>query len=190
MSTDTLGRLSTLTVALHWIAAAGILVMLGLGLYISGMARGPDKVAMIQLHKSIGVVLLPLLAVRIGWRIHEGWPPPAAPTPERETWLARGVHWFLLGAPLVLIASGIVRSIAYARPVEVFGLPFIPKLVEQRNTSLNEAVGAIHDVLAWLLLLVISLHIAAALRHHLVRRNPTLRRMLGFSRRRSELPTP
>lgn len=172
--------LSVTTIVLHWATAASIAGMIGLGLYMSDMPRGPAKVSLIQLHKSLGVMVLALVLVRIGWRIREGWPEPAAHLSAWEARLARATHWFLLIIPIGIVASGIVRSLAYARPVEVFGLPFIPKVLDERNVPLNDIAGAVHDTLAWALVAVITVHVAAALRHHVLRRDATLRRMLGL----------
>lgn len=174
--------LSRTTITLHWLVAVGIVGMLGLGLYLVEMPRGPDKVAMIQIHKSIGTLILLLLFARMAWRMRNGFPEPVGLMQPWEHTVSRFTHWFLLIAPLVLVASGIVRSLAYARPVKIFGQPFIPKVIDEKNAFLNDIAGAIHDWLAWALIVVLVLHIAGALRHHLIKKDATLVRMLGFSR--------
>lgn len=137
--------LSKTTIALHWLVAAGIVGMLGLGLYIVEMPRGSNKVAMIQIHKSIGTLILLLLFARIAWRLRKGFPEPASSRQPWEHKVARFTHWFLLIAPLILVVSGVTRSLAYARPVKIFGQPFIPKIIEEKNALVNEIAGAIHD---------------------------------------------
>ncbi|MEQ1709925.1 MAG: cytochrome b [Hyphomicrobium sp.] len=171
--------LSRTTIVLHWLSAFGIILMIGIGLYVGAMPRGPAKVAMIQTHKSVGVIVLVVLLARIGWRLREGWPMAATRLSDGEARLARVVHWFLLVAPIAMIASGIVRSLAYARSVDVFGVTVIPRLMTEKNEALNEAAGAVHDMLALILIAVIAAHVVGALRHHFIKRDPTLWRMLG-----------
>jgi cytochrome b561 len=172
-------RLSFVTIALHWLTAAAILAMLVFGLVISSTPRGPDKVALIQLHKSFGMIALPLLMVRLVWRLTEGWPQPVASLAAWERVAARAAHWALLLLPIVMIASGMVRSLAYARSIDVFTIPVVPKLLTEKNEQINELAGSVHDTAALLLLVVIVLHVGAALRHHLFNRDATLMRMLG-----------
>ena len=174
-------RLSRVTIALHWLVTLGILGMLGLGLYSSELPRGPQKVDMIQIHKSCGVILFFILLARLLWRLKEGWPPAVVFLPAWEARLSRGVQWFLLVAPFVMVASGIAKSITYARPVQVFGLPFIPQLLDEKNVALNDALGVVHVTFAILIAMAIALHTAGALRHHVLKRDKILVRMLGRS---------
>lgn len=173
-------QISSTTLLLHWLVAVSIVGMIGFGLYISGLSRGPDKTAIIQVHKSFGMIVLALLAIRLGWRLRRGFPPPVAPLTGLEQKMSRIVHWALLVLPLVMVASGMVRSLAYARGIDVFGIPVVPRVLEERNVALNEIAGAIHDGTAVALMVLITLHIAGALRHHFVKRDDTLRRMLGL----------
>ena len=77
----------------------------------------------------------------------------------------------------------ILRSLAYARPVELFGIPMIPKLFEKKQEALYAVSANAHDGLA----LALAIHVAAALKHHLVDRDLTLWRILGGDGRS---PTP
>ncbi len=172
-------RLSRTTIALHWLTALAILGMLGLGLYSSQLPRGPEKFEMIQIHKSCGMIVFFILVARLSWRLKEGWPHPVASQSIWEARLARAVQWFFLLAPFVMVASGIAKSITYARPIDVFGMPFIPQFLEEKNEALNEALGWVHVTFAILISMAIVLHTARALHHHFVKRDPTLIRMLG-----------
>lgn len=172
-------RLSLATIVLHWLTAATIVAMLAFGFVIGATPRGPDKVALIQLHKSFGMIALPLVMVRLVWRLREGWPQPVSPLAAWERIAARVAHWVLLLAPIVMIASGMVRSLAYARSIDVFGIPVVPKLLAEKNERINEAAGSVHDMAALVLVIVIALHFGAALRHHVLKRDATLLRMLG-----------
>lgn len=182
-------ELSRTTIALHWLSALAIVGLIAFGLVIGSMPRGPDKVALIQMHKSFGMVALPLLLARLVWRLREGWPPPASSGPAVELLAARAVHWFLLIAPLVMIATGIGRSLTYARSVDLFGLPLIPRVMETVNEPIYQVFASHHDTTAIVIIVVLSLHVAAALRHHVIRRDETLTRMLGRISRGGKRPT-
>lgn len=173
-------RVSNTTVILHWLVAAGLVGMIGFGLWISALPRGPEKTAVIPIHKSFGMIVLLLLVIRMWWRLRRGFPPPVAPLASWEQQLSRIVHWALLILPIVMVASGIVRSLAYARGIDVFAIPVIPRVLEERNLALNEFAGAIHDGTALVLLSLIAIHVAGALRHHFIKQDDTLRRMLGL----------
>lgn len=172
-------RLSRATILFHWLTAVTIAGMLGFGFVIGATPRGPDKVALIQLHKSFGMIVLPLLIARLVWRLREGWPQAVSPLAAWERVGARAAHWALLLAPIVMIASGMVRSLAYARSIDVFGIPVVPVLLAEKNERINEAAGSVHDMAALVLVVVIALHVGAALGHHLLKRDATLLRMLG-----------
>lgn len=171
-------QLSRTTVLFHWIVAVGVIGMLAFGLYVEGMPRGPDKGAAIQIHKSFGIIVLFLVSARLIWRFSEGWPEPPPTLSQIEKRLMRAVHWVLLLGPFVMIASGITASLTYARSVKVFGIPFIPKVMDEKNEVLNEFAGNVHAFTAWCLILALVLHVAGALRHHFIRRDETLMRML------------
>ncbi len=181
-------RLSRTTIVLHWLTALAILGMLGLGLYSSQLPRGLEKIEMIQIHKSCGIIVFFILLARLSWRLKEGWPSPASSLQAWEVRLSRSIQWFFLLVPFIMVASGIAKSITYARPVNVFGVPFIPQLLEEKNSALNDALGWVHITGAILITVAIVLHIMVALRHHFIKRDGTLRRMLGFSIPRLEDP--
>ncbi|WP_165937764.1 cytochrome b [Methylobacterium segetis] len=174
--------LSLPTRLLHWGVALGILVMLAYGLALQWVPSGPARTASVQVHKSLGLLVLALAAARLLWRWREGFPPPG---PARGAWerrAARGVHAALIAASLLMPLSGIVRSLAYARPVALFGLPVIPQIFAEKQERLYALAAGLHDGLAWVLAGLVALHGAAALKHHCLDRDGTLRRMLGLGR--------
>lgn len=177
--TNDAARLSTPTVTLHWLLAIALAAMLAFGVSLSWVPSGPDKTALVQVHKSIGVIVLALAVVRAGWRWREGFPPPVARLADWEARLSRRVHILLTALAILIPLAGISTSITYARPVKIFGLPFIPQLLAEKNEALNEIFSAAHAGLATLLAALAAIHIAGALRHHVVLGDHTLRRMLG-----------
>ena len=120
----------------------------------------------------VGILLLTRLAAR--WL--QVRPDPLV----RSAWerrLASAVHLLLYLLPLLMVVSGYLISTADGRSVEVFGWFEIPATL-QGLTGQEDIAGAIHFGLAMALLALIALHVAAALRHHLVLKDDTLRRML------------
>ena len=171
-----LGRPSRL---LHWGVGAGVIGLLAYGFWLQSLPGGPGKAPFVQLHKSFGLLVFAAALARVAWRLREGFPPPAGPHPAWERRAARLLHLFLLAATLLMPLSGILRALAYARPVALFGLPVIPRLFETKQETLHALAATLHDGLALALTGALALHLAAALKHHLLDRDATLTRMLG-----------
>ena len=169
------GRMS---IALHWLVAAGIIGMLAFGMVIGAMESGREKTEAIQIHKSIGLVVGVLALARLVWRVREGFPQPLPGLPRWERLAARRTHELLLVLTVLMPVTGILKSVTYARPIQVFGLPFIPQLLEEKHVPLNEVVSSTHMVAGYLLAALVLLHAAAALKHHVIDRDGTLSRIL------------
>jgi cytochrome b561 len=164
-------------ITLHWLVALLILGMLPLGLWMTGLdyydpwyRRAPD------IHRAIGVLLATLLLIRLLWRLGSILPRPLATRPWQIR-LAGSVHALLYLLPFALIVSGYLMSTADGRPVDVFGWFEIPATLHGIDGQ-EDIAGDIHFALAMILIAVVVLHIAAAIHHHRVIRDDTLRRML------------
>lgn len=188
METPSLLRpLSRSTVTLHWLVAAGIIGLLVFGFIIAATPSGPEKTALIQIHKSFGVVVGLFALWRIIHRIREGWPPAIQPASSLESRAARTAHLLMLAATFAMPLSGIMKSVTYARPVDVFGFRLIPPLIAEKNEFWNEVASNTHAVIGFILAALVILHVLAALKHHFFNRNVTLLRMAGLSPPRNEL---
>lgn len=176
---DTKEKFSTTTVALHWFIAIAMIAMVVFGLVLEDMPRSDSKSALVQLHKSIGVVVLALALWRLVWRLRQGMPETISILTPLQARLAHATHGFLLLCTLLLPVSGIVMSIGSARPISLFGMPFIPQLLATKNETLAAIGKGGHAILGKLIILAIVVHVAGALKHHIVDRDGTLRRMLG-----------
>lgn len=165
----------------HWLTALLILTAIPLGLIANGIEPGPDTIAtktqLFSLHKTVGVAAFALGLARILWAITQ--PRPVALHPDRrmETLLADLVHWLLYLSLLIVPLSGWVHHAAldgFAPILWPFGqgLPFVPK-----SDSVALTAGGLHWLFTKLLAVSILLHIAGALKHHLIDRDDTLRRM-------------
>lgn len=160
----------------HWLTAAGFLAALTLGLVIGygGLARETVG-ALMDWHKLFGVIVLGYGLWRVGWRIAQGFPAPAAPMPRWQAAISKTVHVGLLAAILAMPLSGVLMTLAGGRALDLWGVTLLPSLGE--IGWLDVVAGTLHDVLPPLILVLLVLHIGATLMHHFVDRDATLVRM-------------
>lgn len=170
-------RFGAISIVNHWVIAVLIIGMLVFGLYIDSLGRGPQQLALLQTHKAIGVIVLVLAAWRVLWRIVQGFPNEVAQMPRWQRVSARVVHIALLTAILVMPIAGYVTSSTGGHPISMFRLFNMPAL--PKNEAVSAAAATVHSVVAYILIVLICLHVAAALKHHLVDRDATLKRMIG-----------
>ena len=174
---NTARRWGGVSQALHWLVVALILVQGTLGLLMVDMPNSPDKIRAYALHKSIGLTILALAALRLGWRLHAGAPLPVTGTPGWQRAGARVSHWLLYALLLAIPLSGWLFNSAAGFPLQWFGLFNLPSIAAT-DPGLREVAVAAHGWLFWLLVAVALVHAAAALHHHLFMGDATLARML------------
>jgi cytochrome b561 len=162
--------------ALHWGMAAAIMALWVIGHMIDTLPKGPIRSEVIGLHKSIGVIMLVLAVGRLAWSVARPQPPLPAAMPGGERMLAKLGHVALYALMLAVPVDGILMSQSGGHPVAVFGLtlPVLMAKSEMWNAVFKEG----HEVLGWVLAVVLAGHVAAALRHHLILKDDILRRML------------
>jgi cytochrome b561 len=170
--------------ALHWAIALLIVFEIGLGLRMEG-PPGAITFAVYQLHKSIGITILVLTLVRIGWRwTHR--PPPAGEGPSWEKRLAHTVHIGFYAILLAIPLSGwlIVSASRTGIDTVLFGLvpfphiPGIPGLEPASKAAVEEAAETAHRLLGYALYGLLGLHVLGALKHHFLDRDHGLARIL------------
>jgi cytochrome b561 len=168
---------------LHWLIVALIIVQVVLATLADDLPLGMKKLAMLARHKSVGITILGLAAVRLLWR----WLNPTPPLPDTlrpyERVLAHLTHAALYFILFAMPLSGWVMSSARGFPVSWFGFIQLPDLVP-KSKPLYAAMLATHEALAWTLGAVVLLHVAAALKHHFMLKDNVLRRMLPFTKLR------
>lgn len=162
---------------LHWLVVLLILAMAWIGLTMGDMPNGPDKVARYALHKSIGLTLLAVMLLRLGWRLYAGAPDPVPGTPRWQARIASLTHWALYALLLAMPISGWVLNSSSGFPLQWFGLINLPAITG-KDHDLHELAEEVHELLFWVIVTVAVLHAAAAFYHHLFQRDATLARML------------
>ena len=174
---NTANEWGSISKALHWLVVALILAMAWIGLTMGDLPNGPDKIATYALHKSIGITILVLVLLRLGWRLYAGAPAPVPGTPSWQDKIASLTHWALYALLLAMPISGWVVNSSSGFPLQWFGLVNLPAIVG-RDQELHELAENMHETLFWILITLVVLHAAAAFYHHLFQRDATLARML------------
>lgn len=167
-------------VALHWSMAGLVISALFMGWTMTGMEISPSRVKVYNYHKWIGVTVLALAVVRVVWRVtHRAPPLPAMPRWQHIA--AHAGHGLLYLLLLAVPLAGWVFSNASGYPVVYLGKLPLPDLVE-RNRELAQTWLEVHETLAITLAVLVAVHVLAALQHHFIARDNTLRRMLAWRR--------
>ncbi|GAA6133929.1 cytochrome b [Oceaniserpentilla sp. 4NH20-0058] len=169
--------LSKATVILHWLIAVGFLMILGVGLYMEELPRGPEKFELMGLHKSFGFAFLFLAAIRLGWRIKEGAISSIGEGPAWQEKAATGVHHLLLLATILMPISGLMMSIGGGYGVDFFGINILAE--SQKIEWLGGLGHEIHEILSKLAILAVLLHVAGGIKHQFIDKDGTISRMLG-----------
>ncbi len=168
-------RHDLMTQALHWSVAILVLAIYAIGLGREALPKGDFRTALLGLHMSLGIGLMALLAIRISWRFVAPAVEPVALSDGMRLAARLGhgaLYVLLLAAPV----AGLLAAWIKGRVVGFFGLPLpSPFLV---NSVAAKWLEEAHELTANALVALAGLHAVAALIHHLVLKDGTLRRML------------
>jgi cytochrome b561/polyisoprenoid-binding protein YceI len=190
-------RYTAVAIVLHWAIAFAILFMVPFGLWLHEQGEngnaGVGLFGAYQLHKSIGLTVLALSLVRLGWRLANPPPPLPEHMPGWEKFVAKLTHWafygLMIGLPLtgwLYVSAGwsIHDEAPLPVPTHWFGLFEVPHLFGLDQASLDvredaaEAALTAHAYLGFTALGLAALHVAAALKHHFFDRDETLAHMV------------
>ena len=165
------------TMVLHWLIALIVLSMLSLSFFLDDLPKASKPLAY-MLHKSFGLTILALMIVRIFWIIRTGKPELPKSIPRWEVILSKAVqhsmYVFLIAMPI----CGWMASVFGGRVPVYFGLFKLPIPGLSLDKDLSEFFNQCHEVIAWILITLITLHIAGALKHYLIDKDNVLSRML------------
>lgn len=167
-------RYNRVAVVLHWLIAALVLFNLFVGLFHESLL---DGVPVMGTHKAFGMLILLLTLVRIGWRFGHPVPPMPADTAAWERMTAKATHIAFYLLLLILPLSGWVMSSGARtpRPISMFGLFDVPLLPVSK--AAGGAAHEAHEVLGYVFVVLVILHIAAALRHQFLLKDGMMDRM-------------
>ncbi|MDH3644239.1 MAG: cytochrome b, partial [Gammaproteobacteria bacterium] len=165
---------------LHWLVAALIVTQFVLGQLAEAAAAAHQparQLALLANHKSVGITVLALAIVRLGWRWASTVPDLPAAMPRWQVRASKLTHWLLYLLIFALPVSGWLMSSASAYTVSWFNLVELPDLVSPDET-LKEQLVSLHHLLATTLFVLATGHLIAALKHHFLDRDTVLARML------------
>ena len=197
MSAEAQQRYTAVAIVLHWAIAIAILLMIPFGWWMGDQAEAgviTDGIFQaFQFHKSIGLTVLALSLVRLGWRLANP-PPPLPPLmPAGERFVAMATHWAFYGLMIAMPLTGWLYVSAgwsehdneplvvathwfgLIRVPELFGLPHATESVRATVADISMNV---HSKLAWGALILAALHAGAALKHHVFDRDDVLPHMV------------
>jgi len=162
---------------LHWVVAVLVFAQIALGWAAVNWRLSPTKLDLYVWHKSTGMLILVLMALRMTWRLANVTPSlPAAMRP-LERLAAHSSHLLLYLLLLLLPMTGWIVNSAANVPFRMFWLIPLPAIVEP-DKAMADAAARTHLVLGIALSLLLAVHIGAALRHHFLKHNEVLARML------------
>ena len=168
---------------LHWTVAGLVLLQIPLAYVMIAQPVSPGKLGNYALHKSVGVTIFTLTALRLAWRAVSSRPAHPSRSSNAERMLAQFNHGCLYLITLAMPLAGWLNSSAANFPVSVFGLLTLPNLVPP-DAAWQQRFELIHRGLAYGLFALLTLHLLAAGYHHLFRRDNVLISMLPLVRLR------
>ena len=162
--------------ALHWLMAIQVVGMFALGYWMRTLGYyDPWYQRAPELHKSLGTVLIGLLAVRIVWRMLASQPSPLS-TSAIERALAHVVHFALYLMLCAMAITGYLFATGDGKSLSSFGWLEIPSVLKSKPVA--DFAGNAHEWLAYGIIALAFVHMAAALKHHFIDHDDTLRRMI------------
>lgn len=164
--------------AFHWGSALVLVCMYGLAWTASAISPGQIGVDLINLHRSLGVVLIGLVTLRIVWRLTHPLPPLPQSVTSWERVLSGVVQGLLYGGMVLMPLLGLVASDMAGDTIRIFGFLTLPSVMPMDQDT-SDALFEVHGWVAIGLLALISLHVLGALRHHFVLKDSVLIRMIG-----------
>jgi cytochrome b561 len=150
----------------HWAIAALIVVNLFLGFYHEDFGRDA-RAWLMFFHKATGITILALSLARLGWRLGHRPPPFDAVLRPWEQKLARAVHGLFYVLMIAVPLTGWMLSSSSNRPTDFFGLFEIAPLPVPRSDDAHDLFEGAHELLGKVMLGLILLHVAGAVKHHL-----------------------
>jgi len=161
---------------LHWLIVALLLVQYLIGWLMPDIHRGMKPGAAMTFHVSFGSLVLILIVLRFAWRLIH----PVAPESSLSPWQrlsSEAVHWLLYALVLATTVTGWLFASFRGWSMSFFYLVPMPMLATG-NPAAGRTINGLHQAMEWALLVMIGLHVAAAMVHIFIYRNRIMQRML------------
>lgn len=172
-------RYGVVSITVHWVVALVIVGLFALGYWMVGLdyydewyRKAPD------IHRSLGILLMITMILRLFWRLANTAPAPLETHSRFEILAAHGAHWLLYLLIFTAMISGYLITTADGSSINVFGWFEVPS-VTGRIKGMEDTAGVVHYWATWAVVGLASVHALAALKHHFLDKDDTLRRMLG-----------
>ena len=173
---NTAERWGLVTIGFHWLTVLLVVGLCLVGFLMQELPSGRFKIEVFAVHKSFGLTLLAITVLRLAWRLLAGTPLPE-PMPAWQALAARLSHVLLYAVLVAMPLTGWLYTSASGFPLRWFGQFALPKLSGRDRDVAGFAVEA-HETLFLVLAALVTVHALAALKHHYLDRDRTLRRML------------
>lgn len=176
-------RYGSIALTLHWLTAALIVAAI-LVIWTVKYGTQPHtelRNDLLIIHRSLGLTVLAVAILRLGWRLGHGAPPLDAALPAWQRGLAHLVHGALYLIFFIMPISGYISTAADNHEVSYFMLFTVPQIVPNDH-ALAKFMDGVHGLLQWVIYTLIVAHTGAALAHHYLFKDGTLRRMLPSGR--------
>ncbi|MCB1884734.1 MAG: cytochrome b [Geminicoccaceae bacterium] len=171
-------RLSRWTVVQHWVVALGVIVMVPLGLYFTSLEHGPLQTRLFTIHVTLGLVILVFAFPRVFQRLYRTLPEVPGGHAPWETRLAKTVQWGLIALTALMPLIGITIIMSMGGRLAVAGVTLLPG-TGVKVEWLHDATETLHWLGAWAIVGLFALHFSGAMKHVLIDKDGTVRRMLG-----------
>jgi cytochrome b561 len=185
---QTAWRYGRTAVVLHWTLAVLLVATTALGFYMMSVEKEPGADAYFNLHMSIGIVIALLVITRIVWRLTHPPQPLPASVPRWQVWLAGATQASIYLLVVLMPLTGYLGASHSKAGVPLFGLATPRWTAPDHDTA--ESFYTIHSVLIWVLIFLVALHVAGALKDLLIDRDGVFQRMWFRSRHRTASPPP
>ena len=180
MLKNTAAEYGWIAIVIHWVMALTILGMFCLGWYMVELTYYDALYRTLPfVHKSIGILLACLFLFRFIWKLINPSPNPVTGQSQLEQVAAKVMHWAFYFLITLIVMSGYLISTADGSGISVFDVIKIPATITGIPEQEDNA-GILHKILTYTLISMAALHASAALKHHFINRDQTLRRMLGL----------
>lgn len=183
----------SVTRSFHWLTALLILTLIPIAMIAEELPYETSeqlatKAWLFSLHKTLGVTVFFVALLRIIWALNQTKPSPLHPDSKTETFMAETAHWLLYGSLVLAPMSGWIHHAATSGFAPIWwplgqGLPLVPK-----SEAVSAFAGGLHWVFGKVMIVSILLHIAGALKHQVIDKDATLRRMINGAPDLAALP--